>query len=89
MSQKIQMQIKIVLPINRISPQRLKNQDQIKVLLNDMDVVINVESWAQISSACVSAKLKPWKTLNYSVWDTVKQMQSLKEFKSVFEMVRF
>ena len=54
-----------------------------------MDVVIHVESWAQISSACVSAKLKPWKTLNYSLRDTVKQIQSLKEFKSVFEMVHF
>ena len=56
---------------------------------NGIDVVINVESWTQLSSSCVSEKLKAWKILNYSAWDTVKEMQSFKESKSVCEMVSF
>ena len=51
--------------------------------------VLNVEQWKQMSSACVAMKLKPWSILNYWVWDTVTQTQTLKEFNSTCEIARF
>ena len=37
---------------------------------------------ARNTNACAAVELKRWKNLNYPVWDTMVQMQSLEEFKS-------
>ena len=67
----------------------MKKQEKIKALVVNGMHVDNVEQWTQISGACTAVKLKPWNSLNYWVWDKMKQMQSLKEFKSVRERVHF
>ena len=37
---------------------RMKNQQKVKALLNDTDLV-KVEQWAKMQSACVATKSKP------------------------------
>ena len=43
---------------------------------------------ARNANACAAVELKQWKNLNYPVWDTMVQMQSLEEFTS-FCVVHF
>ena len=62
---------------NRISLTCAKNQEEVKALLNGVDVG-NVEYCMQMLSAWVDGKLKLWDNFNYGIWETIK-MQSLME----------
>ena len=66
---------------------RMKNQQKIKELLNDTDLV-KVEQWTKMQNACVATKSKPKNTSNYWVWDTVIWMHTLREFKAACEIVQ-